>query len=50
LWYHSTRKAEQDAAGRARSIQRATAALSDLRVLSPPPTESRFDGADVNDF
>src|SRR3954469_3566326 len=31
LWYHSTRKAEHDAAGRARSIQRATAALGDLR-------------------
>src|SRR3954471_23267820 len=26
LWYHSTRKAEQDTAGRARSIQRATEA------------------------
>lgn len=31
LWYRSTRKAEQDRARRARSIQKATAALSDLR-------------------
>jgi transposase len=42
LWYHSTRKAEQDAAGRARSIQRATAALSDLRErLRGPRTRFR---------
>lgn len=42
LWYHSTRKAEQDAAGRARSIQRATAALSDLRErLQGPRTRFR---------
>jgi transposase len=42
LWYHSTRKAEQDAAGRARSIQRATAALSDLRDrLRGPRTRFR---------
>jgi transposase len=42
LWYHSTRKAEQDAAGRARSIQRATAALSDLRGrLQGPRTRFR---------
>jgi transposase len=42
LWYHSTRKAEQDAAGRARSIQRATAALSDLRDrLKGPRTRFR---------
>jgi transposase len=31
LWYQSTRKAEQDEAGRARSIQRATEALGELR-------------------
>lgn len=31
LWYRSTRKAEQDQARRARSIQKAIAALSDLR-------------------
>src|SRR3954470_22596326 len=42
LWYHSTRKAEQDAAGRARAIQRATAALSDLRDrLQGPRTRFR---------
>ena len=42
LWYHSTRKAEQDAAGRARSIQRATAALSELRGrLQGPRTRFR---------
>jgi transposase len=42
LWYHSRRKAEQDAAGRARSIQRATAALSDLRDrLKGPRTRFR---------
>lgn len=31
LWYRSTRKAEQDQARRARSIQKAIAGLSDLR-------------------
>jgi transposase len=31
LWYRSTRKAEQDRSRRARSIQKATEALSDLR-------------------
>ena len=31
LWYRSTRKAEQDKSRRARLIQKATAALSDLR-------------------
>jgi hypothetical protein len=42
LWYHSTRKAEQDVAGRARSIQRATPALSDLReCLGGPRTRFR---------
>src|SRR4051794_8138175 len=42
LWYHSTRKAEQDAAGRARSIQRATAALSGFRGrLEGPRTRFR---------
>src|SRR5436305_4600438 len=42
LWYHSTRKAEQDAAGRARAIQRAIAALSDLRDrLQGPRTRFR---------
>jgi transposase len=37
LWYHSTRKAELDAARRTRVIQRATEALSDLRerLLGP---------------
>ena len=42
LWYHSTRKAEQDEAGRARSIQRATEALDDLRErLQGPRTRFR---------
>src|SRR5262249_15613660 len=42
LWYHSTRKAEHDAASRARSIQRATRALSDLRDrLRGPRTRFR---------
>ena len=42
LWYHSTRKAQQDAAGRARAIQRATAALGDLRArLQGPRTRFR---------
>jgi transposase len=42
LWYHSTRKAERDAAGRARSIQRATVALNDLRDrLGGPRTRFR---------
>jgi transposase len=42
LWYQSTRKAEQDAAGRTRSIQRATEALSDLRErLQGPRTRFR---------
>src|SRR3954447_12241402 len=42
LWYHSSRKAEHDAAGRARSIQRATAALGDLRDrLRGPRTRFR---------
>jgi len=42
LWYRSTRKAEQDQAKRARSIQKATAALSDLRDrLQGPRTRFR---------
>lgn len=42
LWYHSTRKAELDAAGRTRAIQRATAALVDLRErLQGPRTRFR---------
>jgi transposase len=42
LWYRSTRKAEQDEARRARSIQRATEALSDLRErLQGPRTRFR---------
>jgi transposase len=42
LWYHSTRRAERDAAGRARSIQRATEALGDLRErLRGPRTRFR---------
>ena len=42
LWYHSTRKAEQDAAGRARSIQPAAEALGDLRErLQGPRTRFR---------
>jgi transposase len=41
-WYHSTRKAERDAAGRARSVQRATVALNDLRDrLGGPRTRFR---------
>ncbi len=37
LWYHSTRKANQDGQVRARTIQRATEALSDFRgrLLGP---------------
>jgi transposase len=42
LWYRSTRKAEQDQSRRARSIQKATAALSDLRDrLRGPRTRFR---------
>jgi transposase len=42
LWYRSTRKAEQDKARRARSIQKATEALSDLRErLQGPRTRFR---------
>lgn len=42
LWYRSTRKAEQDQARRARSIQKATAALGDLRArLQGPRTRFR---------
>src|SRR4051794_16996595 len=42
LWYHSSRKAEHDAAGRARPIQRATAAPGDLRDrLQGPRTRLR---------
>ena len=42
LWYRSTRKAEQDKSRRARSIQKATAALSDLRQrLQGPRTRFR---------
>jgi Domain of unknown function (DUF4277) len=42
LWYRSTRKAEHDAAARARAIQRATVALSDLRDrLKGPRTRFR---------
>src|SRR3954454_5700917 len=42
LWYRSTRKAEQDEARRARSIQKATEALSDLRErLQGPRTRCR---------
>ena len=42
LWYRSTRKAEQDQARRARSIQKATEALSDLRErLQGPRTRFR---------
>ena len=42
LWFHSTHKAEPDAAGRARAIQRATAALGDLRGrLQGPRTRFR---------
>ena len=42
LWYRSTRKSEQDQSRRARSIQKATAALSDLRGrLQGPRTRFR---------
>jgi len=42
LWYRSTRKAEQDESSRARSIQKATEALSDLRErLQGPRTRFR---------
>jgi transposase len=42
LWYRSTRKAEQDQSRRARLIQRATEALSDLRErLQGPRTRFR---------
>ena len=42
LWYRSTRKAEQDRSRRARSIQKATEALSDLRDrLQGPRTRFR---------
>jgi transposase len=42
LWYRSTRKAELDQSRRARSIQRATEALSDLRGrLQGPRTRFR---------
>jgi transposase len=42
LWYRSTRKAEQDRSRRARSIQMATEALSDLRErLQGPRTRFR---------
>src|SRR3954470_20849900 len=42
LWYRSTRKAEQDQCRRARSIQKATEALSDLRErLQGPRTRFR---------
>src|SRR3954447_13689343 len=42
LWYRSTRKAEQDQSRRARSIQKATEALSDLRGrLQGPRTRFR---------
>src|SRR4029079_15823580 len=42
LWYRSTRKAEQDASRRARSIQRGAEALGDLRErLRRPRTRFR---------
>jgi transposase len=42
LWYRSTRKSEQDKSRRARSIQKATEALSDLRDrLQGPRTRFR---------
>jgi transposase len=42
LWYRSTRKAEQDQSRRARTIQKATEALSDLRQrLQGPRTRFR---------
>jgi transposase len=42
LWYRSTRKAEQDKSRRARSIQKATDALNDLRErLQGPRTRFR---------
>src|SRR5436305_12088163 len=42
LWYRSTRKAEQDKSRRARSIQKATEALGDLRDrLQGPRTRFR---------
>jgi hypothetical protein len=42
LWYRSTRKAEQDKSRRARAIQKATEALSDLRGrLQGPRTRFR---------
>ena len=42
LWYRSTRKAEQDKSRRARTIQKATEALSDLRErLQGPRTRFR---------
>jgi transposase len=42
LWYRSTRKAEQDKSRRARTIQRTTEALSDLRErLQGPRTRFR---------
>jgi transposase len=42
LWYRSTRKAEQDQSRRARSIQKATEALGDLRGrLQGPRTRFR---------
>ena len=42
LWYRSTRKAEQDQSRRARSIQKGTEALGDLRErLQGPRTRFR---------
>jgi transposase len=42
LWYRSTRKAQQDKSSRARTIQKATEALSDLRQrLQGPRTRFR---------
>jgi transposase len=42
LWYHSTKKVEHDAHRRARSLQRATCALTELRERLWGP-RSRFD-------
>ena len=45
LWFHSTRKAELDAAARARRLQQASAALAELQErLSGPRTRFRQPG------
>ena len=49
VWYHSTRKAEQDARSRHQQVERALEELSELRLkLSSPRTRYRQEAKAVS--